>query len=63
MNCQSTFDTRYKMKTHTQKEHNVDEEPKSPARKLAKTMNKDDNEKPEDQTMDSVKPSNKNKRI
>ena len=43
------------MKTHTQKEHNVDEEPKSPARKLAKTMNKDDNEKPEDQTIDSVK--------
>ena len=47
------------MKTHTQKEHNVDDEPKSAARKLAKTMNKDDNEKPEDQTMDSVKPSNK----
>ena len=38
MSCQSTFDTRIKMKKHTQKEHNVEEKPKSPARKAAKTV-------------------------
>ena len=42
MSCQSTFDTRQKMKKHTQKEHNAEEEPKSPVRKDAKTVDKND---------------------
>ena len=62
MSCQSTFDTRYKMKKHTQKEHNVEEDPKSPVRKLPKTIQIDDNKDSENQQTEALKPNNKNRR-
>ena len=58
INCQSTFDSLLKMKKHSQREHTVEEEPKSPARKAAKTLVTEETSTPEGQQSDSINGTN-----
>ena len=62
--CHSTFDTILKMKKHTLKEHEVEEEPKSPVRKVAKTLDIEKKTKSEDQQDDKFNvPDKKHKEM